>query len=91
MNVTCLGKGAFADVTSFGILRSDHPGLFGGALNPVTRVITGDKRGETDTLRRGHVVTEQRLEGAATSPGAPGATRSWQRLAPRPFGGNGAP
>lgn len=50
VNMTLLGKKIFGDVIKLKILRGDHLILFGRALNPVTRVLIWDGRGENTDI-----------------------------------------
>ena len=75
--VTLFGKRVMADVIKL-ILRSDHFGLFGWALSPVTHALVKGKREKCRSQRR-KPRGDRDWSDAARSQGMLAALRCWRR------------
>ena len=78
VTVSLLGKRVC--VLKLRIVRRDHPGLSGWALNPIRNVLIRDRRGDnTDAGGKTTYRRRQTLDSGSCSRGTPGALRSSQR------------
>ena len=78
VTVSLLGKRVC--VLKLRIVRRDHPGLSGWALNPIRNVLIRDRRGDnTDAGGKAMYRRRQTLDSGSCNRGTPGALRSSQR------------
>ena len=77
VTVSLLGKRVCAHILKLRIVRRDHPGLSGWALNPIRNVLIRDRRGDnTDAGGKATYRRRQTLDSGSCSRGSPGALRS---------------